>query len=194
MILKRIKVLTLILVVLTGIVFVVLSMDHENKKAKPAQAFLNFDQNQIASFQVNNFTLGFLFKKDEDGSWLIKEIDNELNQSLTEENKKQNTKEENLFQKANSLEVVKALTYLMELRDLKPISTERTDPKVFEINPYSLHMILYDSTGAILDKIYIGKHGPDPMTSFLKKPDDNKVYLVNQDFRLLFFRNFEDWL
>jgi len=105
--------------------------------------FFNFDQDQIDSFQINNFTSGLLFKKQKD-NWLVKRVENELTEDLEQKSGEHVAQIDNDFQPANSHEVSKALSYLFELKNLKPISTESTEPGIYEINKYSLHLIFYD--------------------------------------------------
>ncbi|OVE80984.1 hypothetical protein BVY03_04820 [bacterium K02(2017)] len=190
---NQIKTLCLILVLLLGVILaqqVINSPSPSKAKAR----FFKFDTQQIASFQINNFTLGQLFKKDKEGAWLIKEVTNNLTDSIKTPTKTPQNKLPNQFQQANSTSVAKALAYLTSLTNPEVISDQRAKAELYKINSHSLHIVLYDKKGAVLDKIYIGKDGPNPMTSFLKKPDSNKVYLARQNFRLLFFRNFDDWL
>ncbi len=186
--------LALILLVLTFLVFTKFNQNHAENKHNTKRLFLNFEQKIIASFEVNSFTNGHLFKKNAQNEWLVKKHANALVQELQKNTSSNVSIEDKDFQNANSQDVSKALTYFLELKDLEPISTTPMAPDTYEINKHSLHLIFYNSDGKVLDKIYIGKHGPDPMTSFLKRADSDEVYLAPQDFKLLFYKNFEDWL
>lgn len=185
---KQIKILVLIFISL--LFAIVWTQWPENKKDT---FFFNFNQEKVASFQINYFTTGLHFKKDQ-GRWLIRETLPPLAQKIEIKEGKDLFKEQKDYQVANSQEVSKAITYLLSLKNLKPISTTTTQNAVFQINPHSLHVVLFDKDNKELDRIYIGKSGPDPMTSFIKRKEPPEVYLANQDFRLLFFRTKEQWI
>ncbi|MBF0106644.1 MAG: DUF4340 domain-containing protein [Deltaproteobacteria bacterium] len=192
MITKEIKILTLFSALLLAGIFA----SHFFKKIPQDQRdrFFNFDQGQVFAFQVNHFTTAHFFKKEASGSWLIKQVENQLAREIKQKTGTAAAREDTEFKQADSAEVSKALTYLIELKNLNPVSTEKNKPGLFEINDHSLHVVLFDREQKILDKIYIGKNGPDPLTSFLKRQNSDNIYLADQDFRLLFFRNYNDWL
>lgn len=168
--------------------------DNDTGPSHPSEKrFFDFDQSEITSFQVNNFTLGLLFKKT-NGAWQVKRVQNKLARELQEKSGSPVSKVDNEFKPADSAQVAKALTYLTSLKGLSPIATQATDPAVYQINEYSLHVILYNDNGEKLAHVQIGKTGPDPFTSFIKKKDQPEVYLAPQDFRYLFLRKYDDWL
>jgi len=188
----QIKILSAIFVILVLGVVVFWGNDSGPSKTQDKK-FLNFDQDQVDSFQINNFTVSFLFQKNGD-AWKIKRVKNDLTKRLEKKAGATIGDVDKDFTDANSVEVAKSLTYLSEIKNLNPISTQAKLAGTFEINDYSLHAIFFDKDGKELDRVYIGKSGPDPFTSFLKKTDSPNVYLADQDFRALLLRNYGDWL
>jgi len=189
---KQIKILTIILIILVIGFFVVNGVGDRPQNHEKEQ-FFGFVQDDVASFQINSFTLGLLFKKVQD-DWRVKRVRNELARSLEKKSGAKIGEEDKEFVDANSVEVAKSITYLAELKKLEPIATQSKLPATFEINDFSLHVIFYDKEGQELDRLYIGKTGPDPFTSFIKKKGSPDVYLARQDFGELLIRNYEDWL
>lgn len=188
---RQLKILLPIFIVLVSCALLLFWQQRQEHKPKGV-AFWAFPQEQIQSFQINHFTLGLHFKKDDD-KWWVKQNIPPLAQNIEIKEGKKLFTEDKTYQQANSQEISKALTYLLTLKDLKPISTSETAPSLYEINSHSLHVILFDKNHLERGRIYIGKSGPDPMTSFIKKKDSPHVYLANQDFKRLFFRKKEDW-
>ncbi|MBU0506531.1 MAG: DUF4340 domain-containing protein [bacterium] len=159
---------------------------------KQRDAFMSFEQDSVYSFEVNHFTLGMLFKKI-DGVWHVKRIKNELVQRLEKEKGVSLLEEDNDFSLANIEYVSKAITYLFALPALHPISKGGGDPAQFEINEHSLHIKLYDIDNREIERISVGKTGPDIMSSFIKRAGSKEVFLAQQDFRQLFLKGFEEW-
>lgn len=164
-----------------------------NKNGKETGQLFEFALEDVESFRVNNFTLGLLFERRGD-DWFVKRVGNDLTKDLEKKADAKIVEEDEEFKKAQSHKVAKALTYLVTLPKVKPISTKKSEHKTYEINPFSLHVILYDKNHQVLDRVDIGKTGPDPFTSFLSKHEQEDVYLVPQDFRALFLRPFASWV
>lgn len=156
---------------------------------------LPFKQDQIAAFEINNFTESFYFKKT-DGSWELKRGPSLLAKSIAEkeENRDVLIPTEGSFQKADPVAVTKLLTPLLLLEVSEAIATSRDAAKTFQINPHSLHVIFFDGSGKQLARLNVGKQGPDLMSSFVQKDAENAVYLVEKNLPGLILQPFEAWL
>ena len=180
-----------VLAAIAGIVH--LSSKDEGLKTKRVYAF---EQKQVESFKINHFTQSYLFKKL-DGLWQIKRAENQLTKKITDDKKakgKVSKKDKPKFEEANSLEVTKALTYLINLEVREPIATATKKENIFEINPYALHVIFYDGEQNELGRLYIGKQGPDLMSSYVSEKSLGAVYLVEENFKLMLLREYEEWI
>lgn len=192
---KQIKIMSVVFILL-GIIVFVLSGNSVKKEESGTvkKRFFEFTQAQIQSFQINDFTQGLLFKKKEDGEWLVKRVPTELTRQLEEQADAKTEEFDKEFKPADAVKVAQALTHLMELKNLEPVATKAVEPGVYQINPHTLHMIFFDGSEKELGRIFVGKQGPDPFTSFIKKGDSDFVYLADQDFRHLLGKKYKDWL
>lgn len=189
---RHIKALILFALVLVAAVFYV---EHYNNhpEIKSAKPFLNYGLDRVASFEVHHFIDALRFTESE-GNWSVQKIESKLAQSLKQKEGKSIATPDAEPSRARNLEIIKALTYLTELKVGEPISTNKTAPDVFQINQFSLQVILKDKDGNTLDTIYIGKQAPEPMSSYVRKNDEQEIYLANHDFRMMFFKTKDEWL
>lgn len=165
----------------------------DSKGTSSQDYFFGFKIDDIQQVDVNHFVNGMRFKKI-DGAWQIRKYKNQLAEKIENQNGEALQGIQTEFVPAKSSEMAKALSYFVEMPKLAPIAKENPDLKEFEINEYSLHVIFYDKNGNVLDKIYIGKHGPDVFSVYLKRASAPEVYLARQNFRDLIFRPYQDWL
>lgn len=187
---------TLTLFIIFTTVIAVLGMYEKlqnNPDKSSEHSFINVKLDDIEAFEVHQFAEALRFEK-KDNTWHVKKILSKLAQSLLKKEGKTIGEEDKEFTVIKNLEATKALTYLTELKVGEAISTAQTAPDVFQMNPYSLQIQLYDKDNKLLNTVFIGKTAPDPMTSFVRRNTDTEVYLANQDFRLLFLRTKEEWL
>ncbi len=162
------------------------------EKNKNSHTFFSFNQDQVRAFQINNFTLGIYFELRED-RWWMRSIQNDFVKKLKKETGAKITEIDTGFVRADPVKITEALTYFMSLKGLKSISTGKTKPGIFEISEHSLHIILYDIDKRELDRIYIGKHGPDMFSSFIKRSGAQEIYLAPHSLRQFFLLRFEEW-
>lgn len=184
---KQILFFLAVLIILVGAYF------FKNKNNNKAGSLLNVSFESIASFQINYFTQAVLFKKTTEGTWLVRKTKNELIREIEAKNKEQ-LFEETLFQTANSPEVSKVLTLLLLIKKQNAVATNRSHLAEFKINPHSLHVVLFDQNQKSLAKLFVGKVGPEPMSSFVKLDGDPNVYLARQNFNGLLNQEYSQWL
>ena len=157
---------------------------------------LKLTQDDVAAFQINNFADSYHFQKAPDG-WFINRVTNELARSLDQDAgaaKQTMPSNDELLQMADPVAVTQLLTHLLLLETPEPIATRSNVAQIFQINPFSLHIVFYDEKGIELDRLFVGKQGPDLMSSFVKRGGSDAVYLVDQNLQGLMLKSFEDWL
>lgn len=176
---------------------------------------LSFHQDEVAAFQINNFAEGYRFEKT-DAGWNVKRVPTELKKSLAENNENcegsageliQDPSDpaklsggdcvlplaEESVQMADPVKVTRLLTHLFLIRVSEPIATSPDAASLFHINPHSLHIIFYSDRNEELGRLYVGKQGPDLMSSFVKRGDEPAVYLVEKNLHGLILLPFEEW-
>lgn len=189
---RQIKILLVILALLLLGVFAILYQQKILQKPKNNPLF-SFTEDQIDSFRINHFTMGLLFQK-KDQEWTVKRIKTDLTTQLEEKTKENIGITDEAPQIAKTDEVDRILSELIKIKKTEPVSVLANEPAVFEINEHSLHVIFYDKQGKELDRLFVGKEGPDPASSFVKKANASEVYLAPQNFRSFLLKNFEEWL
>ncbi len=189
---KKLKILLVIFLILGVAVLLDLNMSRTDS-VDTSRPLVKATLHDIDSFAVNNFTMGLLFKKSGE-AWQVKLEPNALTLDLQKKAGAPIEGTQSEFVEANPVAIAKALTELTEQKIDKPIAALHQKPAAFEINEFSLHVILYDKEGQELDRVWIGKHGPDLFTNFVKKKDSDDVYLVRQNLRDLFLVPLEGWL
>lgn len=189
---RQISILAGVLMALLIILIIVRVKDYDANKIQKRDLF-SFHQDDVTSFQVDHFTTGILFKKFGD-EWKIKRVETELSEELKKETNNGPGETDEDFVSANSVEVAKVLTYLCHIKVGEPIAKQNSETNLYQINKHSLHVIFLDRNDQELDRLYIGKQGPEMFTSFIKKSDSDFVYLTEQNYRLMLMREYNEWL
>lgn len=191
---RHLTTLVAILVVLGVLIF--LFSDSQNlNKTHANDPLFGFTKNDIAAFQVNNFLQGYAFQKDSD-SWTIQRVQNDMTKSLMASGKMEQaiSTEDATGKPVDLVKVTSLLTHLTTLTIGEPIASEPASAAHFQINQYSPHVILFDKSGKELGRLYIGKPGPEVMTTYVKRNAENDVYLVDESMSGLLLYPYEDWL
>lgn len=184
-----------LLTILAALLIIVLVLWLINRLPKNTRDVPLFQEKveDVASFELNNFTLGLLFKKDKE-QWLVKKQKNILVKELEEKAQAPLEGNESNFVEAKTDDVNEILSDLFSLKNLEVVATEKTEQNVFEINNYSLHLIFYDANGAELDRIYFGKPGPQMGSVFIKKGNEDTIYLLDHNLSISLLRQYNEWL
>lgn len=203
-------VLSSILAILLLAVFFVRRSHNVNEGGQQKKLF-NLESDSIAAFEINQFTQGLYFSKEGE-NWVVQKLKTDLTESIEAESetspttpkKKKVGKSPDTNESPVPADPVKISSLLANLTTLKtgePVATEKVSVSKFQINPHSLHAILYGKDGRELDRFYVGKMGPDFMSSFVKKgafgtgsAQENLVYLVNENLQGLMSYSYEQWL
>ena len=79
---------------------------------------------------------------------------------------------------ADPQKIEKALTTLKTIESRSLISRDAQANPRFEVNDIGTHVQAYDAAGQILADIYLGKAGPDLLTTTARREGEQTVYLV----------------
>jgi hypothetical protein len=184
-----------VLAILIAVIFLI-RFSNERDRGKAPRALFDLPEDGIAAMEIVNFTQGFYFKKDV-GDWTVKKVKTELSASITESTKTLGAVDavpEGTPEKADPVKISELLTHLKTLKAGEPVATEKESVGKFQINPHSLHVILYATDGKESGRLYVGKMGPDFMSSFVKKGDSDAVYLVDENLGGFMSYPYEEWL
>lgn len=161
--------------------------DDEDKKD-----LFTFQKEDVASFQIDNYTQAFLFQK-KGGDWYVAQSQNELTKKIQKQNEDQ-TADKQKLKKADPVKVTSLLTTILAIQIDEPIAAEPNSAQIFQINEHSLHVRFYDEKGEMLGRLDVGKQGPDIMSSFIRKNKENEIYLIDQNLQGLLLYPYEEWL
>ena len=173
--------------------FFVWRFQQPEKKTAPV-SLLTGSADQANAFALNNFTLGLLFTKTEDQQWTVQRVKNDLVKDLEQKSAGPLVEVDEQTLQARTDDVNALLTTLFAIKDLELVSTTAGESNVFEINKFSLHVILFDENNKEIGRIFFGKQGTEPGTLFVKRGDSQNVYLMGTDPRLMLLKKYEEWL
>lgn len=156
------------------------------KSEKPATPLLNFSLNTLSAFEIESFLNGLRFEKDENGAWWVQEYKTDLSKSLEPAATTKTPRT-----KTNIKTVTDFLNTLASIKLDEPVSL-KTPPEKFHINPKSLQIVFYNQKQK-LDRIFIGKHGEDGFSNYLKIENKPGIYWMPHDIRSLALRPQADW-
>lgn len=162
-------------------------------KSKSGFLLTALKQDDVTSFQINNFTEGYHFKKGDTG-WSVKRVETPLVQKIRTENIDALVPPTTQEQQADTMAVSRLLTHLFLLEVTEPIATGSGAVAKFQINEHSPHVVFFDKRGKALTRLFVGKQGPDFMSSFVRRGDEDAIYLVEKNLHTLMLLPFEDWL
>lgn len=191
---KNLVILALVFGVLLA-AFLVYNRNLNDLGVKPKSEFLltALKQDEVTAFQINNFTEGYYFKKVDTG-WSVKRVETPLVQKIRTEDSAALVPPTTPEQQADAMAVSRLLTHLFLLEVTEPIATGSGAVAKFQINEHSPHVVFFDAQGKTLARIFVGKQGPDFMSSFVRRGDENAIYLVEKNLHTLMLLPFEDWL
>lgn len=188
----HLKFLITLFVVLLLTLLLVWTWQRPQKRFERPSLF-SVSADQVKSFALNNFTLGLLFTKKDD-QWMVQRVKNDLVKDLEQKSTEAIVEVDDAALPAQTDDVNALLTTLFSVKNLELVSTTAGEGNVFEINKFSLHVILFDENNTEIDRAFFGKQGPEPGTLFVKRGDSQNIYLIETDPRLLLLKKYEEWL
>lgn len=149
---------------------------------------LTFSWEELHAFDINHFTEGLRFTKQNDGRWFVQVIETDLQKQIAAQ-----PAATQIPKLANREKITAFLTELALIDIGEPVATN-TAPAVFHINPQSLHIVFYGPNQEILQKLFIGKKGSDPFSTYVMPTAANDVYWVEKDVRTQTLQPIDTWL
>ena len=194
---KHIKILIVFFLILICVALLI-SWPLQNKPAM--QSLLPFARDQVAGFEVSEFTEGLAFKKIDD-TWMVRRKKTDLAKQIEQINKDHapdhvgvTTSEDTEYKPADVVKVVNLLTTLGLAEITNPIASDAASLPKFQINGNSLRVVFFDKNARELGRVSIGKAGPDMMSTFVRRDNAVDVYVVNENLRGLATTNYEEWM
>lgn len=175
---------------------------NEKEQGVAQRNLFDLPENGIVSVEIANFTQGYSFEK-KGADWFVTQMKTELAKSIEADNavkdaktsaeKAETAKESDQPVKADPVKLTSLLTSLQTLKIGEPVATEKDSVGKFQINQHSMRVTLYGEGRKELGRLYVGKIGPNFMSTYVKKNDADAVYLVEENLQGLLNYSYEQW-
>lgn len=129
--------------------------------------FPELDPLQVKKLQITHLMDGVTLQKEGD-VWMATPSSTKLSQQVDAQNKVA----------ADPWKVGRALIALKELEGQSLISRDAQNAPQLQVNEIGTHVQAYDAAGQILADIYIGKAGPDLISTAVRREGEQAVYLA----------------
>jgi hypothetical protein len=189
---KQLSILALALLILVLLVFLFANPFQKSKTPQFKKLF-DVNKDEIAAFEINHFVQGLRFEK-RNGVWFVKRVATSLGETVkTQDATAPIAEEDQEFQKADLVKVAAVLATLTNLTVGEPVSSETDSTSLFQINDYSLHVILFDVAHKERGRLYVGKQSAEFLSSYVRKNKEKAIYLVDENLAGLLLYPFEEW-
>jgi hypothetical protein len=189
---KKIIILTTVTLVLA----LFLWANREDTDRAKSLLFQKLDASKVASITIDHFTNGIQLKKTSDG-WTVAPYETELAKKIAAEESK-GVARDNLTETAppaaaEPATVEQALDVFTLLPSEPVIASNPEKHGLFEITDAATRVTLWSAQSEKLAALYIGKQGPTPFSSYVRKEGRTDVLIANQDLGMLFKRPIDEW-
>jgi hypothetical protein len=149
-----------------------------------------FDSNEVELVQITQLLSGAELKRDGE-RWLVSEsvtpIKDEL---LTKEGRERPGQR---WFRADRGRVVSALGSFGGLPEGVVVSTNSEKRALYQVEATGLRVRLIGKGGEVIEDVIVGKNGPDLASNYVRRPDEDEVYLVRHPLIGVFSPNAPDW-
>lgn len=143
----------------------------------------------VAAIEIEYFTRGTRFEKDEEGKWQVRSKKTKLQEEIEKQKKPSLTE---VFP-ADPQKVAQILEIFTGLKKRAPVSTNPEKQGLLHLTNVSLNVTLLNQDGNKLARLFLGKQGPDIFSTFIRDENSSEVYLVNKHLQGIFDRTLEEW-
>ena len=176
---KKSYIILIIVVVLAAIVWIVERPDKpDTGDFAPFVLFPKLLEQHVKKVEVAHLVSGSLLQEAEEG-WTVTELETPLGKKLQSE---EGGEETTVFPKfkadLDKIERLRQLLVKLEARSLASINSEKQN--TYQVGKLAKHIIIYNEKDDKIVDLYIGKNGPDMFSSYVRRGEDDEVYLVNE--------------
>lgn len=185
---KRILILFFVVVFLGTIIVLFENPSTLKYQSKDGSSFYpQLKKENIQVIEINYFIQGTRLEKNSQGQWYVSEFQNDFVKQM----KTKIPPTEKFLADPNFVD--QAIAVFLDLKKGEPVSVNPEKQGLFQLQDRGLNVALRDEKGNKLAKLYIGKQGPDPFSTFVRDEGSNEVYLINQYLFSIFNRTLDDW-
>lgn len=154
--------------------------------------FAELDPAKVTSVQIEHLINGIQLKRHL-YNWTVSEFETDMANDLSQKEGKIFTPSSDQKIIADKIKVQLLLDTLKNTKVETIISSNPEKQAQLQVNKLGLQIRAHDSSGNVLAHLYVGKNGPDYMTTYVRKEGDNNVYLVKQYLGPLFAPQLDAW-
>ncbi|MFH1829983.1 MAG: DUF4340 domain-containing protein [Pseudomonadota bacterium] len=181
---------------LTALAFAIIVLAIENPYSSrvndvPDQTFYpGFDSAQVKSVKVTQLLDGAKLMRDGD-RWLVREISTPIKKELLLKEGREDRQSKWL--RADRIRVNSALGGFGGLPQGVMVSDNMDRRSLYQVEATGLRVQLIGDDDKPIADVIIGKNGPDLASSYIRKADEDEVYLVRRSLAGLFTPIASDW-
>lgn len=149
-----------------------------------------FDSAKIVQVEINQLIDSAVLKRDGE-KWLVSENITPLKKELIEKEGRAATSER--WYRADELRVSSALGSFGALEKGVVVSKNPDKRALYQVDAAGLDVNLIDADNKSIVHVIIGKNGPDLASSYVRKKDEDTVYLVRRPITGAFSPRAKDW-
>jgi len=151
----------------------------------------NYDAKDIQVIEIEQLMDGIKVRKNDDGTFEVTEFITPLKKELYTKEGRDFPKEE--WFRADEFVVKRALGSFGGLTEGVLVSKSKDRHKLYRVGEMGLKFKAYDNNGKEVVDIVVGKNGPGYDSNFVRRSDEDDVYLVDNSLQGMFSVSRDDW-
>lgn len=167
--------LLIVLIVGAGVWFLERPDQGRKDDAQLVKFYPNLDPLQIQKLEITRLLEGVTLEK-KDGTWMTTPTPTDLSKQVTAQGDVPVPSVKPV--EADPWTVGAALKTLSALESQSLISRDSATQPQLQVNEVGTHVKAYDAAGQVVADIYIGKTGPDLVSTAVRREGDPEVYLA----------------
>lgn len=150
----------------------------------------NFESSNVDRIEVTQLIEGAEIKRDGE-RWLVRKITTPLKGDLLEKEGRNETP--GRWFRADRSRVSGALGNFGGLAEGVVVSSNEDKRRLYRVEATGVRVKLFDRNGELIDDIIVGKNGPDLASSYVRRSNEDEVYLLDRSISGVFTPFVQDW-
>ena len=151
----------------------------------------NFDSSKIFGVKISQLIDGVVLKREGD-VWQVSQLITPARKELNE--KEGGETELAAFQNADKTRVMGAINSFSGMGEGVLVSDNPEKQMTYQVGVAGIKVSFFGADEKPIEELIIGKNGPDFASSYVRRANDNKVYLVRRTLTGFFSPRVDDWL
>ena len=151
----------------------------------------DYDSKNVAELRITQLLDGVSLKKS-DGGWIASEILTDAKKALM--SAEHRSEPEVSSSKADSEKIISYLGMFGGLEEGIEVSSNPDNHNTYMVGAAGLRVTALSSEGKKIFDVIIGSGGPDFGSTYIRRADEKKVYLVRRPLLGIFSPRTQDWL